>query len=103
MRNSSVPSVVELFWRPVTFGCCSAVPPLISMIRCALLLPILTALAVAATPGHDRSSLVIVIDGLRPDYVTKEIMPNLDAFGEKGVRGEVHHAVFPTVTRVNSA
>lgn len=46
--------------------------------------------------------LVIVLDGLRPDYVTPEIMPTLHALSEKGVFAEKHHAVIPTVTRVNS-
>lgn len=49
------------------------------------------------------TSLVIVVDGLRPDYITREVMPHLYAFGETGVIAEAHHAVFPTVTRVNSA
>lgn len=50
-----------------------------------------------------RSSLVIVMDGLRPDYITAEMMPNLHALGEAGVVADAHHAVFPTVTRVNSS
>ncbi|MQA89963.1 MAG: sulfatase-like hydrolase/transferase [Gemmatimonas sp.] len=49
----------------------------------------------------DRA-LILVIDGLRPDYITPELMPRLDALAESGVRGLRHHAVFPTVTRVNS-
>jgi predicted AlkP superfamily pyrophosphatase or phosphodiesterase len=61
----------------------------------------MSAACVAAAESH--SSLVIVVDGLRPDYVTPELMPNLHAFGEAGVIGEQHHAVFPTVTRVNSS
>jgi len=44
-----------------------------------------------------------VIDGLRPDYITREIMPHLLALGESGVIADAHHAVFPTVTRVNSS
>ncbi len=67
----------------------------------ALALSSLAARAAAAEPPH--SSLVIVIDGLRPDYITRELMPNLLALGEAGAIGEAHHAVFPTVTRVNSA
>jgi hypothetical protein len=69
-----------------------------------LLVTVLAAgvrLMAAAAGAH--TSLVIVVDGLRPDYVTKETMPNLHAFGEAGVVAEAHHAVFPTVTRVNSA
>ena len=47
--------------------------------------------------------LVVVLDGLRPDYVTEALMPNLRALANSGVEFENHHAVFPTVTRVNSA
>ena len=50
-----------------------------------------------------HSSLVIVLDGLRPDYVTPELMPHLHALGERGVLARQHHSVFPTVTRVNAA
>ncbi len=51
----------------------------------------------------DHSSLVMVLDGLRPDYVTPELMPNLNALGHRGVVCHNHHSVFPTVTRVNAA
>ena len=37
---------------------------------------------------RDRSQhrhLLIVLDGLRPDYVTPELMPNLHALGARGV------------------
>ena len=47
--------------------------------------------------------LLIVRDGLRPDYVTREVMPNLHALGARGVVFTDHHAVYPTVTRVNAA
>lgn len=53
--------------------------------------------------GAAHSSLVIVVDGLRPDYITPEVMPHLHAFGAAGTIAESHHAVFPTVTRVNSS
>lgn len=51
----------------------------------------------------ERPVLVVVFDGLRPDYVTPERMPNLDALAKQGVWCENHHSVFPTATRVNSA
>ena len=47
--------------------------------------------------------LLIVVDGLRPDYVTPAVMPHLNALGKRGMVGERNHAVFPTVTRVNSS
>lgn len=51
---------------------------------------------------HPERVLVIVVDGLRPDYVTEAWMPRLNALAESGVRGLDHHAAYPTVTRVNS-
>lgn len=54
----------------------------------------------AATAPHP--TLVIVIDGLRPDYITPAIMPNLARLSETAAVATAHHAVFPTVTRVNS-
>ncbi len=62
-----------------------------------------------AEPAQDSAAnapsrhLLIVLDGLRPDYVTPEDMPNLHALGERGVVFTDHHAVYPTVTRVNAA
>lgn len=60
-----------------------------------------TSVAVGEPVG--RSCLLVVMDGLRPDYVTAELMPRLHAFAEAGVVAEHHHSVFPTVTRVNAA
>jgi predicted AlkP superfamily pyrophosphatase or phosphodiesterase len=48
-------------------------------------------------------TLIVFFDGLRPDYITQEQMPNLFAFSQKASFGKHHHSVFPTVTRVNSA
>jgi len=45
--------------------------------------------------------LVIIVDGLRPDYVTSEIMPHVHALGERGVVGLRSTAVFPSFTRPN--
>jgi predicted AlkP superfamily pyrophosphatase or phosphodiesterase len=53
--------------------------------------------------GSPRRHLVIVLDGLRPDYVTPDVMPNLTALGRRGVVFTHHHSVFPTVTRVNAS
>lgn len=58
-------------------------------------------LGVDAQPGHRQ--LLLVIDGLRPDYVTADVMPRLLALGQRGVYFEANHSVFPTVTRVNSS
>ena len=47
--------------------------------------------------------LLVVLDGLRPDYVIPRLMPRLSRLADDGVRFEKHHSVFPTVTRVNAA
>jgi predicted AlkP superfamily pyrophosphatase or phosphodiesterase len=66
-----------------------------SLSACFALLPVSASAA--------NANIVIVIDGLRPDYVTHEWMPNLTALGEAGVNAEAHLAVFPSATRINAA
>jgi predicted AlkP superfamily pyrophosphatase or phosphodiesterase len=62
---------------------------------------------VAAAPSLELQTtnrhVLLVLDGLRPDYVTPDVMPNLHALGRRGVVFTDHHAVYPTVTRVNSS
>src|SRR5262245_25168307 len=59
---------------------------------------------VAATQSaSSHRQLLIVVDGLRPDYVTSSVMPNLTALGRRGVVLARHHSVYPTVTRVNAS
>ena len=52
--------------------------------------------------GRPRT-LLVFFDGLRPDYITPGLMPNLFAFKQTAACGKKHHSVFPTVTRVNAA
>jgi len=77
-----------------------------SLLRIALIGCCLSALFGPATYGAIAEKprvLLIVLDGLRPDYVTPERMPNLYGWGRAGVVYEKHHATFPTVTRVNAS
>ena len=69
--------------------------------RLSLLLAL--ALVFGGRAAEPNRHLLIVLDGLRPDYVTPEVMPNLYALGQKGVVFTNHHSVYPTVTRVNSS
>ncbi len=62
---------------------------------------VLALWAQAPAPAH--TDLVIVVDGLRPDYVTKDVMPRLFQLGQRGIVFTAHHSVFPTVTRVNAS
>jgi predicted AlkP superfamily pyrophosphatase or phosphodiesterase len=51
----------------------------------------------------DTRILVVVLDGFRSDYFTPELMPRSYAAALQGVIGKAHHAVLPTVTRVNAS
>jgi predicted AlkP superfamily pyrophosphatase or phosphodiesterase len=55
------------------------------------------------TSSTGRRAIVMVWDGLRPDYVTPELTPRLHDLASRGVRFTNSHAVFPTVTRCNAA
>lgn len=71
----------------------------------------LAAVAFAATatlvagrqPAPAAQVVLIVVDGLRPDMVTPDVMPRLHALGRRGMVFDAHHSVVPTVTRVNAA
>ena len=57
----------------------------------------------AQTKKTNTHTLIVFFDGLRPDYITPEAMPNVYAFSKRGSYGKQHHSVFPTVTRVNAS
>lgn len=48
-------------------------------------------------------TLIVMFDGLRPDYIHPDIMPRLYAFSKEGSYSNNHRSVYPTVTRVNAA
>ena len=48
-------------------------------------------------------TLIVIFDGLRPDYITPELMPNVYKLKQDGAYGNQNHSVFPTVTRVNAS
>jgi arylsulfatase A-like enzyme len=77
-------------------------PQKISLICLPLLLAAVT-LPAAQEATSSRRHLVIVVDGLRPDYITPDVMPTLTALGKRGVVFTRHHSVYPTVTRVNAS
>jgi len=57
-----------------------------------------------AQPRAQRhTQVVIVVDGLRPDYITDAVMPRLVRLGQRGTVFTAHHSIVPTVTRVNAA
>jgi len=53
--------------------------------------------------GKPTRLLIMVWDGMRPDLISPELTPNLAALGAGGVVFDAHHAVVPTVTRINAA
>ena len=52
--------------------------------------------------GKAKHVVLIVWDGMRPDFVTEENTPNLVQLAAEGVSFLQHHSVFPTVTNVNA-
>lgn len=56
-----------------------------------------------AQASNGRLTLVFVLDGLRPDAISREETPNLYRLREEGVNFVNSHSAVPTVTRVNSA
>jgi arylsulfatase A-like enzyme len=73
------------------------------MRRIALALAFLTLFSAVHAEDAPQKFLIIVVDGLRPDYITPENMPALHRLGDAGVFFENHHAAIPTVTRVASS
>src|SRR4029453_7470519 len=74
------------------------------------LLIVITALSgqpasvVAAVPATNTRHVVLVVwDGMRPDFVTEKYAPTLDKLSHDGVRFRNHHAIYPTATDVNGA
>ena len=75
--------------------------PVLHVLAAAALACAAFATATGQAPPHTH--VVIVVDGLRPDYVTPDLMPRLVALGKRGIVFTSHHSVFPTVTRVNAS
>ncbi|TAL06169.1 MAG: alkaline phosphatase family protein [Verrucomicrobia bacterium] len=68
----------------------------------------LTAIAFAVSlpvfaAGTAKHFVLVVWDGMRPDFVTPELTPTLWQLREQGVWFANHHSVFPTSTEVNGA
>jgi predicted AlkP superfamily pyrophosphatase or phosphodiesterase len=56
-----------------------------------------------SSAARPKLTVVFVIDGLRPDSITSDVMPNLARLKSEGAFYLNSHSVFPTVTRVNAA
>src|SRR6202011_117139 len=58
-------------------------------------------IAVAASPAQDRHVVVVVWDGMRPDFVSEQNTPALWNLAQSGVTFRNHHSVYPSATIVN--
>jgi len=62
----------------------------------------LDAMGLAADmPRSDRHVVVVVWDGMRPDFVSEKTTPTLWKLAREGVTFRNHHAVYPSATQVN--
>src|SRR5213080_1932706 len=53
------------------------------------------------TPKAERHVVVVVWDGMRPDFLSQENTPALWKLANEGVVFRNHHAVYPSATNVN--
>jgi predicted AlkP superfamily pyrophosphatase or phosphodiesterase len=57
---------------------------------------------IAETPRFDDTHVVVVVwDGMRPDFVSEETTPTLWKLAREGVSFRNHHPVYPSATMVN--
>jgi arylsulfatase A-like enzyme len=57
---------------------------------------------IADTPRFDNRHVVVVVwDGMRPDFVSQETTPTLWGLAREGVTFRKHHPVYPSATNVN--
>ena len=56
----------------------------------------------ADTPSFDDKHVVVIVwDGMRPDFVSEETTPTLWKLAREGVTFRNHHPVYPSATNVN--
>jgi arylsulfatase A-like enzyme len=62
-----------------------------------------TTVAKAEAPPGERHVVVVVWDGMRPDFVSEKNTPSLWKLAQEGVTFQRHHSVYLTATNVNGA
>jgi predicted AlkP superfamily pyrophosphatase or phosphodiesterase len=68
----------------------------------SLLFLIVCSSAAAVVPAKpERHVVVVVWDGMRPDFVTEQNTPTLWKLAREGITFQNHHAVYPSATMVN--
>src|SRR5881396_753100 len=55
----------------------------------------------AEEPNKSRHVVIVVWDGMRPDFVSEQNTPALWKLAREGVTFRNHHAVYPSATMVN--
>jgi arylsulfatase A-like enzyme len=73
---------------------------LLALLACFL--PV-TIVGGTESPPAERHVVVVVWDGMRPDFVTERNTPTLWQLAREGVTFRHHHSVYPTMTNVNGA
>nr|MDQ2659692.1 alkaline phosphatase family protein [Verrucomicrobiota bacterium] len=78
----------------------------ISRLFCGLALLVscgrLSAENKAAERGHAEHVVLVVWDGMRPDFLTEANAPTLWKLAQDGVTFRHHHSIYPSLTNVNS-
>jgi predicted AlkP superfamily pyrophosphatase or phosphodiesterase len=68
----------------------------------SLLFLIVCSSAAAVVPAKPQRHVVVVVwDGMRPDFVTEQTTPTLWKLAREGITFRNHHAVYPSATMVN--
>jgi arylsulfatase A-like enzyme len=62
-----------------------------------------TSAVAAVSAATSRHVVLVVWDGMRPDFITEKYAPTLDKLAHEGVHFRNHHSVYPTATDVNGA
>src|SRR5438067_1923833 len=70
---------------------------------CAISFLAATAHGETKPPPNDRHVVVLVWDGMRPDFVTERATPTLWKLAQEGVTFQHHHSVYISATNVNGA
>lgn len=68
----------------------------------ACILPAIAHSEKEAAPS-ERHVVVVVWDGMRPDFVNERNTPTLWKLAQEGVTFQSHHSVYLTATNVNGA
>ena len=76
--------------------------PLRSLLATALLF-LVSASFGSDEPGKAKHVVVVVWDGMRPDFVTERYAPTLTALAHAGVVFKNNHPAYPSSTNVNGA